>query len=88
VCKAGQRASLQIEGYFLNKTRFQYTQKDIKRILKIAIEKLVDQINDRLSSGNDLRVFEDKSLYFNGNYYALRIEKDGRIDSFYPLASH
>jgi len=29
---------LQIEGYFKNKTKFQYTQKDIRRILKIAIE--------------------------------------------------
>jgi hypothetical protein len=79
---------LQIEGCFINKTRFQYTQKDIKRILKIAIEKLVDRINDRISTGDDLRVFGDKSLYFNGNYYALRIEKDGRVDSFYPLATH
>ena len=76
---------LQIEGHFKNKTKFQYTQKDIKRILGIAIHKLHDKINDRLASNNDFRVFGDQTLYFNGNFYSLRIEKDGRVDSFYPL---
>lgn len=76
---------LQIEGHFKNKTKFQYTQKDIKRILEIAIRKLHDKINDRLIKGLDYRVFGDYSLYFNGNYYAMRIEKNGRVDSFYPM---
>ena len=76
---------LQIEGHFKNKTKFQYTQKDIKRILEIAISKLHDKINDRLTNGKDFRVFGDQTLYFNGNFYAMRIEKDGRVDSFHPL---
>lgn len=76
---------LQIEGHFKNKTKFQYTQKDIKRILGIAIRKLYDKVNDRLKIGKDFRVFGDQTLYFNGNFYAMRIEKDGRVDSFHPL---
>ena len=77
---------LQIEGHFKNKTKFQYTQKDIKRILEIAISKLHDKINDRLTNGKDFRVYGDQTtLYFNGNFYAMRIENDGRVDSFHPL---
>ena len=56
-------------------------------MLEIAIRKLSDKINDRLSDGKDFRVYGDKALYFNGNYYSLRIENTGRIDSFYPQDS-
>jgi hypothetical protein len=76
---------LQIEGHFENKTKFQYTPKDIKRILKKAIRKLSEKINERLENGKDFRCFGEQSFYFNGNFYAMRIEKDGRVDSFHPL---
>lgn len=76
---------LEIEGHFEDKTKFQYTPKDIRRILCIAISDLHEKINERLSNGSDFRIYGDKSLYFNGNYYSLRIENNGRVDSFYPL---
>ncbi len=78
---------LNIEGHFTNKTKFQYTQKDIRRILEIAIQNLSTKINERLSMGKDFRVFGDKSLYFNGNFYCMRIEPNGRVDSFNPIES-
>jgi hypothetical protein len=53
--------------------------------LKIAIENLAKQINTRLKEGKDFRVWGDHSLYFNGNFYGLRIEGNGRVDSFYPI---
>ena len=62
---------LAIEGHFENKTKFQYTQKDIKRILKIAIEDLKPKINEKLKEGKDFRIYGDRSLYFNGNHYSL-----------------
>lgn len=76
---------LNIEGHFENKTKFQYTQKDIKRILEIAIEKLASQINQRLQEKNDYRLYGDKSLYFNGNHYSLHIQSNGRVASFHPI---
>jgi len=75
---------LQPAGHFKMKTPFVYKQKDIRRILSIAIEKLESKIEARLSQGLDFRTFGEKALYFNGNYYSLRIEPDGRVDSFYP----
>lgn len=76
---------LEIEGYFENKTKFQYTQKDIRRILKIAIENLKDKINERLSLDKEFRIWGDKALYFNGNHYSIHILKDGRVAAFHPL---
>lgn len=76
---------LEIEGHFENKTKFQYTQKDIRRILIIAIENLADKINERLSVGKEFRIWGDKSLYFNGNHYSLHILENGRVAAFHPL---
>lgn len=74
-----------IEGHFENKTKFQYTQKDIKRILKIAIEDLKPKINEKLKEGKDFRIYGDRSLYFNGNHYSIHILADGRVAAFHPM---
>jgi len=77
-------SELQPSGHFKSKTPFAYSQKDIRRILKMAVEKLEDTIQNKLSQGIDFRTYGEKALYFNGNYYSMRIESNGRIDSFYP----
>lgn len=76
---------LAIEGHFENKTKFQYTYKDIRRILKIAIDELLPAITEKLLEGKEFRVYGDKSLYFNGNHYSLHILSNGRIAAFHPL---
>jgi hypothetical protein len=76
---------LAIEGHFENKTKFQYNQKDIKRILKIAIEKLKPQINEKLKSEQEFRIFDNRTLYFNGNHYSLHILSSGRVAAFHPM---
>lgn len=76
---------LGIEGHFENKTKFQYDQKDIKRILKIAIEKLKPQLNEKLKEDKEFRVYGDRSLYFNGNHYSLHILANGRVAAFHPM---
>lgn len=77
-------AELTIEGHFENKTNFQYTQKDIKRVLSIAVENLLPDIMDRLNQGKDFRLYGHKALYFNGNHYSLHVLSDGRIAAFHP----
>ena len=78
-------AELGIEGHFEIKTKFQYNQKDIRRILKIAIEKLKPQINEKLQMGKEFRVHGDKTLYFNGNHYSLHILSNGKVAAFHPM---
>ena len=77
-------ADLQPNGHFKMKTPFPYNKLNIRRVLNLAIKKLEGEIEIRLSQGLDFRVFGEKALYFNGNYYSIRIEKDGRVDTFYP----
>lgn len=76
---------LGIEGHFEDKTKFQYDKDDIKRILKIAIEKLKPHINEKLKEGKEFRVYGDRTLYFNGNHYSLHILSNGRVAAFHPM---
>lgn len=76
---------LAIEGHFDNKTKFQYKQEDIRRVLNIAVRRLKNSINNKLKEGKEFRISGDRSLYFNGNYYALHVLPDGRIAAFNPI---
>lgn len=76
---------LGIEGHFEGKTKFQYSPEDIKRILQIAIKQLKPKISAKLKEGKDYRLYGDQSLYFNGNYYSIHIQSNGRVASFHPL---
>lgn len=75
---------LQPSGHFKIKTPFAYKQKDIRRILKIAIEENSDKIHTRLLHGKEFQTYGEKAFYYNGNYYSMRVEKNGRVDSFFP----
>ncbi len=79
----GHQAELQPTGAFKEKTTFSYDEKDVRRILKVAIEKYWLKIQERLSQGKDFRVYGEKAFYFNGNYYSFRIEPNGRVSTFY-----
>lgn len=78
-------AELAIEGHFDSKTKFQYKQQDIRRVLNIAVNRLKKAINERLKEGKEFRISGDRSLYFNGNYYSLHVMADGRIAGFNPM---
>jgi len=75
-----------IEGKFEKEgTKFQYTPKDIKRVLKIVIEDALQDINKALSEGKDYRGNGRKLTYFNGNHYSFHISKEGRVMAFHAM---
>lgn len=78
-------SELGIEGKFEGKTKFQYSPKDIRRVLKIVVEKLLPEINKALSEGKDYRANGAKVLYYNGNHYNIHVSKEGRILAFHPI---
>jgi hypothetical protein len=77
--------------YFVNfstykGTRFQYTYKDIRRVICLVLESLKEPIEAALSSGKRFDKYGDQGYYFNGNYYTLRIDETGRLMTFFPMA--
>ena len=62
-------------------TLFQYTQRDIHHVLEILLRQNKDAIVEKLKSGKE---FSENRIYFNGNYYQIRIAKDGLPMQFHP----
>ncbi|TDO23726.1 hypothetical protein [Pedobacter duraquae] len=65
-------------------TGFQYTLKDIRRIINIVLEQNHQAIEERLDQGKGFHIQNDKGHYYNGNYYSLRINPDGKLMQFHP----
>jgi len=65
-------------------TSFQYNFKDIRRIVTIVLKANKEAIEDRLSAGKGFHIQNEKGYYYNGNYYSLKIESDGRLAQFHP----
>jgi hypothetical protein len=63
-------------------TTFQYVFKDVRRLVKIIINNLSKDIDSKLSEGKQFTI---SGYYYNGNYYNLRIDPDGRLMQFHPL---
>jgi hypothetical protein len=65
-------------------TGFLYTRKDIRRIIEIVLGENKDGIEKRLEEGKGFYIKNEKGYYFNGNYYSLVIDPDGRLMQFHP----
>lgn len=65
-------------------TGFQYTIKDIRRLINIILDENKVAIEARLKAGKGFHIQNDKGYYFNGNYYSLKIDSDGRLMQFHP----
>lgn len=74
-----------IKEKFPLKTLFQYSIKDVIRLVKQVVEDLNSGIQNCLEQKKDFYRNGRKAHYYQGDYYAIRINKEGRIVQFYPL---
>ncbi|GAA4204007.1 hypothetical protein GCM10022289_21140 [Pedobacter jeongneungensis] len=65
-------------------TGFQYTLKDVRRIITIVLGANKDAIESRLLEGKGFHIQNDKGYYYNGNYYSIKIDPTGRLMQFHP----
>ncbi|TCC91932.1 hypothetical protein EZ428_09295 [Pedobacter frigiditerrae] len=68
-----------------NGTHFQYTYKDIRRLICLVLDSLREDIESSLSNGKRYDKYGDQGYYFNGDYYTLRIDETGRLMTFFPM---
>lgn len=67
-------------------TQFQYTYKDIRRLLCLVLESLREDIEINLTAGKKYNRYGDMGYYFNGDYFTLKIEESGRVMTFHPMS--
>jgi hypothetical protein len=76
----------QVGGQFAIKTVFQYKYDDIIRIIKVVVEQESDAIQEHFQATpekNFVRIGK-RSAYYDGHYYRLEIDTDGRLLTFHP----
>lgn len=67
------------------KTVFQYRLKDIKNLIKIVLKIAEKEINEHFENkpGIEFKRQGDRAIYFDGDYYSFRINKDGKLMTFH-----
>lgn len=66
------------------KTSFQYSFQDTLRVIRRVIQDLQPQIDEAINEGKGFWLKDKSSHYYNGTYYVVKIETDGRLIDFYP----
>jgi len=80
-------AETQIGDRFVgNKSVFQYKFDDIISLIKMVIESINVEINEHFENHPDqqFRRMNSRSVYFDGHYYRIVIEPNGRLLDFHP----
>lgn len=78
---------LSTSGFYTERTKFQLEEKDVE----IAIDQVMHALNDEYQAFREnnpdrqFRKYGDQAYYYNGDYYELRIEPDGRLIQFYKI---
>lgn len=76
----------QVGGQFAIKTVFQYKYDDIIRIIKAVVQQEKDAIQEHFQTSPDKNFMRigKRSVYYEGHYYRVEIDVNGRLITFHP----
>lgn len=79
----------QVEGNSKNKSVIPYGYEEIQRLIQQVLKSIKEEIEGHFKEKNS-RFFRagKKSVYYNGDYYCIDIDKDGKLENFYPKDRH
>lgn len=78
---------LSTSGLYPERTKFQLEEKDVE----VAIDHVMHALNDEYQAfleknpDRQFRKYSDQAFYYNGDYYELRVEPDGRLIQFFKI---
>lgn len=70
---------------FEDKDNFQWAEKDVLMVMENVIRQVEDEVQQHFAQLPDKRYrrYGSQSVYYQGDYYILYIEPDGRISTFF-----
>lgn len=67
------------------KSVFQYKFQDVMRIIKIVLENIENEIIEHFRNSTEVFVRRGRrAVYYDGHYYRIEIEPNGRLLTFHP----
>jgi hypothetical protein len=75
-----------ISDTYAGKTVFQYRFEDIMQLISVVLDSAYNEIQDHYKTNSDkpFRRMGSRSIYFDGNYYRVEIDENGRLITFHP----
>lgn len=67
------------------KTPFQYKPEEIKDLIKVILRNESEEIQRHLGDGSGYNREGKRSVYYNGDYYTIRISEAGRLMTFFKM---
>ena len=77
-------------GNYKDKTPFPYKVGDLKSLIEKVLQRVEDELEQHLSqeSGNDFTRHGKMAIFYNGDYYHLRINAEGRLTQFHVVETN
>ena len=75
----------QIGERFKGRSVFQYALKDIEDLIEIVLDSIDEEIQSHFAENPNVafKRHGEMSVYFNGDFYTVHIDKEGRLMTFY-----
>lgn len=75
----------QINKHFEHKDNFQWAENDVFTVLKNVVQEIEAEFQNSIAENPEQRFskYGPQSIYFEGDYYTIHIEKNGRISTFH-----
>lgn len=78
---------MQAIGKFESKTSIRYECKELRKLIAIVVDIASEQIKNEFQENPNKKVFvrkDSRAIEYNGNYYRLDIQRNGRLLTFHP----
>lgn len=76
---------MKINHQFDHKDNFQWNEEDVIIVIKKIIQEIDEEVQKYLKNnpGKRFSKYNDESIYFEGDYYTLHIEPNGKVSTFH-----
>lgn len=78
---------MKVNNQFTHKDNFQWNLDDVMTVIKHVVEKVNAEFQEYVeqTKGSQFKKYGDQSIYFEGDYYAVYIAANGRLESLFKV---
>lgn len=78
---------MKVNKHFSHKDNFQWNLDDVMTVIKHVIHEIENQIQEFFENnkGKQFRIYGEHAVYYQGDYYAVYIDPNGRLESLFKI---
>lgn len=78
---------MKVNEHFAHKDNFQWNLDDVMTVIQFVVENVNDEYQDFIeqNKGNQFKKYGEQAIYFEGDYYAVYISANGRLESLFKI---